>query len=145
MRSILFLDTNTEVGGVVTVLTALLRKLDRKVFKIAVACQRGGRPERALEKIPEQEIVRLSFGTKPASARKPWGPGVISRGTPKSCHRAPSRKTRALFGSTLRLSGMPGSISISTIFPVLQVGVQYSMAPALQNRKPSSPCWVTPR
>ena len=71
MRSILFLDTNTEIGGVVTVLTSLLRKLDRKVFKIAVACQRGGRPERALEKIPEQELVRLSFGTKPASARKP--------------------------------------------------------------------------
>jgi len=71
MRSILFLDTNTEIGGVVTVLTSLLKKIDRGMFKVAVACQRGGRPERALEKIAGQDLVRLSFGTKPAGARKP--------------------------------------------------------------------------
>jgi glycosyltransferase involved in cell wall biosynthesis len=71
MRSILFLDTNTEIGGVVTVLTSLLKKMDRGLFKISVACQRGGRTERAMEGIPEQTIVRCSFGTKPSEVRPP--------------------------------------------------------------------------
>ncbi len=72
MRSVLFFDTNTEVGGVVTVLTTMLKKLDRKLFRVAVACQKGGRPERAISRIPEQELVRCTFGTKPADVRHPF-------------------------------------------------------------------------
>lgn len=72
MRSILFFDTNTEIGGVVTMLTTMLRKLDRRLFKVAVACQRGGRPERAISRIPDQELVRCAFGTKPAEIRRPF-------------------------------------------------------------------------
>jgi glycosyltransferase involved in cell wall biosynthesis len=72
MRSILFFDTNTEIGGVVTVLTTMLKKLDRRLFKVSVACQRGGRPERAISRIPDQELVRCSFGTKPAEVRTPF-------------------------------------------------------------------------
>jgi glycosyltransferase involved in cell wall biosynthesis len=71
MRSILFFDTNTEIGGVVTMLTTMLKKLDRRLFKVAVACQRGGRPERAISRIPDQELVRCAFGTKPAEVRRP--------------------------------------------------------------------------
>jgi len=71
MRSILFLDTNTEVGGVVTVLTSLLKKLDRGVFKVAVAVQRGGRPEKAVKDIPDQDVLRISFGTKTSDVKSP--------------------------------------------------------------------------
>ena len=55
MRSILFFDTNTEVGGVVTVLTTMLRKLDRRLFRLAVAMMRSR---------SDQQVPRFVLRTK---------------------------------------------------------------------------------
>ncbi len=64
-KSILFLDTNDEIGGVITVLVSLLERFDRAKYKITLCCQRGGKPERDFEKIDGIRLVRCNYGTKP--------------------------------------------------------------------------------
>lgn len=66
---VLFLDTNTEIGGVVTVLQSVLRHLDRGRTRATVAVQAGGRPERLLTALPDLTLVPCRFGTKPTGLR----------------------------------------------------------------------------
>lgn len=73
-RKILCLDTNLEVGGVVTVLVGFLGRLDKSRFDVTVACEAGGRPEPTLRGIDGLRVVRCRFGTKSGhSGASLWG------------------------------------------------------------------------
>jgi len=73
-RKILCLDTNLEVGGVVTVLVGFLGRLDKSRFDVTVACEAGGRPEPTLRGIDGLRVVRCRFGTKSGhSGANLWG------------------------------------------------------------------------
>ncbi|GJM21591.1 MAG: hypothetical protein DHS20C15_15060 [Planctomycetota bacterium] len=67
-RKILCLDTNLEVGGVVTVLLGFLGRLDRAHFDVHVAHEVGGVPAEQLAKLDSTTLIPCRFGTKSGRA-----------------------------------------------------------------------------
>jgi len=75
-QKIIFLDTNDEIGGVITVLLHILHRLDAGRFAITLACEKGGKPEAEFRKVSGLQVVRCRFGTKPVGIS---GAGLRSR------------------------------------------------------------------
>ncbi|MFT7461969.1 MAG: hypothetical protein ACI9EF_000303 [Pseudohongiellaceae bacterium] len=73
-RKILFLDTNLEVGGVVTVLVGFLGRLDKSRFDVTVTCEAGDCLEPTLRAIDGLRVLPCRFGTKSGHAgANLWG------------------------------------------------------------------------
>ena len=104
--SVLMLETNDEIGGVVTVQHALLSRFDPRRLRAILCCQRDGKPAERYASLKGLDLRLCRFGTKP--------PGVSGGGWRGRLHDI--LRLPVLLATVLRIAWLVRSRGIDVIY-----------------------------